>query len=76
MFLVGLCCSSYSFLCSVLWIVDCIFVLFFICHCIYCLSLFDLWILITPLVSSNLLKSFSGEKRVVDRQFLSFYKLT
>ena len=50
-FLWGSCYSILSFMCSVLQIVTCPFVLFF--WLLRCLSFFDLRILITPLVSSN-----------------------
>ena len=48
-FMWGLCYSIFTFLCSVLQIDVCSFFFWPLC----CLSLFDLRILITPLVSSN-----------------------
>jgi hypothetical protein len=45
----GSCCLTFSFLCNVLKIVVCPFVLWSLC----CLSFFDLRILTAPLVSSN-----------------------
>ena len=49
-FLVGSCCLIFSFLCNVLLIIVCTFVPFWP---LYCLFLFDLRIMIIPLVSSS-----------------------
>jgi hypothetical protein len=46
---VGLCCLIFSFLCSLLWTIVSLFVLFL--WALYCLSFCNLWLLITPVVS-------------------------
>ena len=51
-----LCCSIFSCLCSVLYIVVCPVVIFV--WPLYCLSFSDLWFLITPLVYSNFFDGF------------------
>jgi hypothetical protein len=48
----GSCCSIFSLLSNILWIVVCPFIIFLL-YILCCLSFFDLRILITPLVSSN-----------------------
>ena len=63
----GSCYSIFSFLCCVLWIIVCVFVL--LLSAIYCLS-FDLRFLTTLLVSSN----FSENKIECDTSSIQRYE--
>jgi hypothetical protein len=51
----GLCCSIFCFLCSVLHRIVCPLSVFFFdnFHCLYIMSFFGFWLLISSLMSSN-----------------------
>ena len=69
-FLWGPCCSIFSFMC--MYCRSLFVLLSFFFWSLYCLS-FDLWILITPMVSSN--SSYHSRGRIMAKSFIIYISL-